>query len=215
MLLPLLLLVFALFLEGPPTRLVVRGWPFIVACFSLSLLTAQFVQQLHRLHPAVVAIPAIIVPAGYVRLAQAYYHGGKNTDYHQLYIIFFILMWIIGLVYLSSLFIIQPRKAKTDGKEAGSADNFAYDVTLYSLDSAGQRGSIIGKEQGKNNLPDFITVDGFSKDITIDLRAHWDSYLDDDDLEEYSTEVITHETIVKFGKPIQLVNNYQLVLKIN
>ncbi|MBU1640495.1 MAG: hypothetical protein KKG53_08420 [Proteobacteria bacterium] len=191
-----------------------------MTCIALPLLTAQFLHQIYRLHLALVAIPAFIIPAGYIYFAQAYYHGGKNEQYQLHITIFFILMCLLGVVYLYSLFVITPKEVRAEGAEAeaegGEAEQeakFGYEITLYNLDSEGQRGAMKLQEQGEDELPDYITVDGFSKNIAISLHEYWEAYLDND-LDEYSTDVTTYETIVKFGEPMQLVDKYQLVLKI-
>ena len=112
LLLPLLFIVLGDFLEGPPTRVVVRSLAFAVACFSLSLLTAQFLHQVHRLPLAIALPPALFIPAAFIYCAQHYYHGGKNADYELAISFFFVLMCLVGAVYIYSLFVIQPKRSE-------------------------------------------------------------------------------------------------------
>jgi len=211
---PILFYCFGGFLEGPPTRVVVRSFAFVAGCFSLSILAAQFLQQVRRIPTVLSLLQALVIPGGYVHFAQLYYNGGKNQDYFIAIAIFFLLMMLNAAVYLNGLFVIKSRNTRADAEDTEEDVDFGYEITLYNLDSEGQRGSIKLQEQGREDLPEYITVDGFSKDIAIDLSEHWDVFLDDDDLDEYSAKVSTYETIIKLGEPIQLVNDYQLVLKI-
>ena len=99
-------------LEGPPTRVVVRSWPFIVACISLPLVTAQFLYQAYRVHFATLAMPTLLTPSGYIYFSHLYYNGGKDEPYELIVKLFFIAMLLIGVVYLYSLFVILPKKSK-------------------------------------------------------------------------------------------------------
>lgn len=211
---PILFYCFGGFLEGPPTRVVVRSFAFVFGCFSLSILAAQFLQQVRRIPIALSLLQALVIPGGYVHFAQLYYHGGKNQDYSIAIGIFFLLMMLNAAVYLNGLFVIKSRNASAEADVTDEDVDFGYEITLYDLDSEGHCASIKLQEQGEKELPEHITVDGFSRDIAIDLSEHWDVFLDDEDIEEYSAKVTTYETIVKFGETKQLVNDYQLVLKI-
>lgn len=212
---PILFYCFGGFLEGPPTRVVVRSFAFVFGCFSLSILAAQFLQQVRRIPKALSVLQALFIPTGYVYFAQIYYSGGKNQDYFIAIAIFFLLMMLNAAVYLNGLFVMKSKTTGTGDGETESEEEFGYEITLYNLDPEGQLGSVkLQKQvQGEEELPEHITVDGFSKNIAIDLGEHWDVFLDDD-FEEYSAKVTTYETIVKFGETQQLVNDYQLVLKI-
>jgi len=209
----LLFYVLGDYLEGPPTRFVIRSWPFIVACVSLSLLTAQFLHQVHRLALVKLTVPALAIPAAFIYCAQLYYNGGKNEVYVQAISFFFVLMCLIGVVYLYSLFVILPKKSRDKDVLADEESEPRYEITLYELDSEEQRGAIKIHMHGGIDLPEEIVVDGFSRDILIDLNDYWEAMLDND-LDDYSTNVTTYETIIKFGETMQLVNKYQLFLKL-
>jgi hypothetical protein len=224
LMLPFLLYAFGGFLEGPPTRVVVRSFAFVVGCFLLSILAAQFLQQVRRIPIALSLLQALVIPGGYVYFAQLYYNGGKNQDYSIAIGIFFLLMMLNAAVYLNGLFALRQKVTSAaediepDPIEEYEDQTFepdaGYEITLYKLDSEGQRGFVELQEQGGEDLPGSIVVDGFSKDTVIDLNEYWDVMLNGD-LGEYITNVTTYETIIKFGEPMQLINNYQIVLKLS
>lgn len=209
----LLFYVFGDFLEGPPTREVVRSWPFIVACVSLPVLTAQFLYQVFRVHFAALVVPALAIPSGYIHFAQLYYDGGKNEPYELSVTLFFVLMLLIGVVYLFSLYMIRPQQPKEETDDSESESDAGYEITLYELKSEGKRGAVKHQEEGGEELPEGISIDGFSRTLFIDLNEYWDDMLENE-LDDYSAKVTTYETIVKFGETKQLVDNYQIVLKL-
>lgn len=111
LLLPFLLYAFGGFLEGPPTRVVVRSFSFISGCFVLSILAAQFLQQVRRIPIALSLLQALVIPGGYVYFAQLYYNGGKNQDYFIAIGIFFLVMMLNAVVYLNGLFSLRQINA--------------------------------------------------------------------------------------------------------
>lgn len=218
LLLPLLFYVFGDFLEGPPTRVVVRSIPFVLVCILLPGLTAQFLYQVHRLPRHIVTSSSLFITCGFIYFSQLYYNGSKDKDYELLTTIFFILMCLVGLVYLYSLFVIKPKSSYEDDEESEDDDwesvpFTSYEIILYYLDSEEQRGKVVLRKQGSSELPEYLVVDGFSKDCFIDLSEYWDEIINDE-CEHYSTDLTTYETIVKFGDTMQLVNNYQIVFNL-
>ncbi len=87
-------------------------------------------------------------------------------------------MCLIGIIYIYSLFLFQHKKEQT--RKAESETDLDYEITLCNLDSKEQRSTIKHQEQGKKDLPECIFVDGFSKDIAIELNEYWNTMLDND-----------------------------------
>ncbi len=228
LILPLLFYAFAGFLEGPPTRVVVRSFTFVIGCFSLSILAAQFLQQVRRIPIALSIIQALFIPGGYIYFAQLYYDGGKNQDYSIAIGIFFLLLMFNAAVYLNGLFSlcqkvpsatnnIEPTTIEDDEASFAHKDYAgklnSFEITLYELDPEGQRSKVILHKQGHSEPPKQLVVDGFSQDRYIDLSGYWDEILEDR-RKQYCTDLTTHETIVKFGETMQLMNRYQLVFNL-
>ncbi len=225
---PILFYCFGGFLEGPPTRVVVRSFAFVFGCFSLSLLAAQFLRQVRRIPIALSLLQALVIPGGYVHFAQLYYHGGKNQDYSITIGIFFLLMMLNAAVYLNGLFALRHRgdlaeetiePIPIEDDEYPEDDEYydfelkSFEVTLYALDSEGRRGKVAFHKKGKSQVPESIVLDGYSKDLHVDLEGYWDEIFENQ-REEYQTNISTYETIVKFGDTMQLVDDYQLVFKL-
>jgi len=76
-LLPLLLYIAGQYLEGPPYRVIVRSVPFVLACFALSGLAAQYLRQKSDLPLLYYLLQALLVPFGFVFAIQSYYNGGQ------------------------------------------------------------------------------------------------------------------------------------------
>ena len=229
LLLPLLFYAFGGFLEGPPTRVVVRSFPFVAGCFTLSIMAAQFLQQVRRIPIALSLLLALFIPSGYVYFAQLYYDGGKNLDYSIAIGIFFLLMMLNAGLYLNGLFALRQKDTSTaediesasieydeeyveeeDQDEWEPVPIKRYQIILYELNPEGQRGKIVLRKQGNSELPEYLTVDGFSSNRYIDLRGYWDEIIENE-CEQYCADLATYETIVKFGDTMQLVDKYQIV----
>ena len=87
-----------------------------------------------------------------------------------------------------------------------------YDIRLYRLDSHGQRGACVLHEQGSGEPPPAISIDGFSRTLSIDLADYWTEIVERR-LEHARARTSTYETIVKFGETSQLVNEYELLIE--
>ena len=87
-----------------------------------------------------------------------------------------------------------------------------YDIRLYRLDSHGQRGACVLHEQGDGEPPQAISVDGFSRTLTIDLAGYWPQIVENR-LEHSHARTATYETIVKFGETSQLVTEYEIFIE--
>jgi len=101
----MVLFVIGGWLEGPPTRLLVRSPSFIFTSYALSFCASYFFTQRNVLTRAVLIVQALVVPSGWLYAVQHYYHGGKNQDYTLISLFFGLLMMINGILYLLSLFI--------------------------------------------------------------------------------------------------------------
>jgi len=62
--------------------------------------------------------------------------------------------------------------------------------------------------------PQYIAVDGFSKDEYIDLQPYWDNIIHQG-IRHYQTVITIRETIVKFGDTMQLVSHYLLTFEVH
>ena len=89
----------------------------------------------------------------------------------------------------------------------------SYDIKLHCLDPEGNPGKVKYHDQGTVEPPEAIIIDGFSEDRYIDLRGYWAEILEDQ-IEEYRAAITTRETIIKFGDTVQLVDEYELVMRI-
>lgn len=92
------------YLEGPPYRVIVRSAPFILACFALSGLAAQYLRQRSSLPLLYYLYQALLIPGGFIFAIQNYYNGGINVDYSLAVLFFAILMGLNGILYGFSLF---------------------------------------------------------------------------------------------------------------
>jgi hypothetical protein len=197
LLLPLLLLTFGLFIEGPPTRLAVHSPLFLLSSFGLSLFAAQYVNQRWKTGLWFTIIQAVVIPVGYILVMQRYYNGAKDMDYTMAMFFFSLFMSINGLLYLGSL-------CSVFGKKKGT-----YVITLYTTES---KSHFVFRETGtKQSLPK-IVLDGFSTDRHINLTSYWNE-ISSTHPDQYSTEITTFETIVKFSETMQLTNDYILEFK--
>ena len=208
LLLPLLLFVAASWLEGPPTRLLVRNPSFVFSCFALSFFAVHFLDQRLLLPRVVIIAQALLVPSGWIYAVQHYYHGGKNQDYALISLFFGLLMMINGILYLLSLFV--GHKLHRHSSESLSPRSFS--ISLYRLDGDKQSTTAVYQYNGREP-EQVISLDGFSRTLTIDLDDHWAKMIENQNT-DFATPVTTYETIVKFGQTQQLVDHYQLVLHI-
>lgn len=207
-LLPLIFFIVGQFLEGPSYRVIVRGWPFILACFALSGVAAYTLRQRFRVPSVVSIVQALLVPTGFIFAVQQYYDGGINTDYATAVVFSMLAMGVNGLVYLSGLFEWGDRK-----REKLSPRIEQYEVKLFTLDNDGTLGRLKYHAQGETSPPQMILLEGFSQDQYIDLEPYWNTILDQQ-LEEFRTDIVVHETIIKFGETMQLTDPYRLQISI-
>ena len=192
--------------------MIVRSVPFVLACFSLSILAAQYLRQRSNLPLLYYLYQALLIPVGFVFVIQNYYNGGINGDYSLAVLFFAILMGFNGILYGCSLFSLrrQPQSAKLE-TTPGIIKN--YEIKLYCLDSEGNSGKEKYHDKGISDPPQAIIIDGFSEDIYIDLREYWSEILEDQ-IEEYHTDITTRETIIKFGDTVQLIDEYRLEMQV-
>ncbi len=203
----LLLGILGQFLEGPPTRVVVRSGNFVFFCFAMSLCAAHFLHKVKKIHITVFATQGLLVPGGYIYMAQSFYNGGKNMDLVLPLLFFTLLMTMNGLVFLRSLFSL-PLSPQPKSRTISS-----HEVTLYTLHGDKERGKIVFHEKGQGALPETILLDGYSRMIGIDLKPYWHKIMQDQ-LTSYTTSLTTYETIIKFGTTQQLVDEYEIVFKL-
>ncbi len=206
LLLPLLIFIAGLYLEGPSYRVIVRSVPFVLACFTLSILAAQYLRQKSDLPLLYYLLQALLVPFGFVFAIQNYYNGGINANYSLAVLFFAILMGLSGILYCCSLFSFHRRP-----KNLGAMES--YDIKLHYLDDQGSLGKVKHHEQGTTEPPEAIIIDGFSEDRHIDLREYWIEILADQ-IEEYQTDITAYETIIKFAEIQQLVDEYRIVITV-
>lgn len=206
LLLPALIFIIGQYLEGPPYRVIVRSLPFILACFALSGLAAQYLWQRSELPRLYCLLQALLIPFGFIFAIQNYYNGGINADYSLAVRFFAILMGLNGVLYSCSLFSFRHRPKKSGAMES-------YDIKLHYLDAQGSLGKVKHHEQGTEEPPEAISIDGFSEDRYIDLRGYWVEILADQ-IERFQTDITTYETIIKFGETQQLINKYRLIIKV-
>jgi hypothetical protein len=88
-----------------------------------------------------------------------------------------------------------------------------YDIRLYALDAKGNPAGVKYQDQGISAPPEAITLDGYSRDICVDLAEYWAEILRNH-IREFQTDITTRETIIKFGDTQQLVNHYQLQINV-
>ena len=200
-LLPTAFYLFGQFLEGPPYRVIVRGLPFILACFVMSELAAHYLYQKFRGSVLVAIVQGALIPAGFVLVVQRYYNGWINHDYTTAVTLFSLAMGINGMVYLWSLFDWKKRKQLLQISH--------YDVKLYNLCEDGTLGRLSFHEQGEDSPPEAIILDGFSQNQCIDLDPYWAEILNEY-IEDFQTDITVRETIIKFGETMQLVDHYRL-----
>lgn len=201
LLLPLIIYLTGQFLEGPPYRVIVREFPFILACFVTSELAAHYLYQKFRGSVLVAIVQGALVPAGFILVVQRYYNGGINHDYTTAVTLFSLAMGINGMVYLWSLFDWKKRKQPLQISH--------YDVKLYNLCEDETLGRLSFHEQGEDSPPEAIILDGFSQNQCIDLNPYW-TEISEKQLEEFQTDITVRETIIKFGDTMQLVDHYRL-----
>ncbi|MCK4502455.1 MAG: hypothetical protein KAU22_05425 [Desulfuromonadales bacterium] len=212
LLLPLLFYIAGQYLEGPPYRVIVRSVPFILACFALSILAAQYLRQRSSLPLLYYLYQALLVPGGFIFVIQNYYNGGINGDYSLAILFFAILMGLNGILYSCSLFSFRrrPQPTKLNTKPGIMK---SYDIKLHCLDHEGNLGKVKYHDQGTAEPPEAIIIEGFSEARYIDLRGYWTEILAAQ-IEEYRTAITTRETIIKFGDTVQLVDEYELVMQV-
>lgn len=213
LLLPLLLYIAGQYLEGPSYRVIVRSLPFMLACFALSGLAAQYLQQRSDLPLLYYLLQALLIPFGFVFAIRNYYNGGINADYSLAVLFFAILMGLNGILYCCSLFSFRHR-LKPNDQEIEPETIKSYDLKLYYLDDDGNPAKTKYHDQGTTEPPEAIIIDGFSEDRYIDLREYWSEIIENH-IEEYQTDITIYETIIKFGETQQLVDEYRLVINVS
>jgi len=98
-------------------------------------------------------------------------------------------------------------------REAPAGSCRTYLVELLSLDDAGRSVGRKFHAEGEGEPPQWIILDGFSQDQSVDLRPYWER-MRRQRLENLTSELTVRETIVKFGDTQQLVDDYRLVLRL-
>lgn len=87
------------------TRLYVRESLFIGECFAISLIASLLLWNRYALPGWLVSLQGLLIPAGFVLLAQDRYSGGIDDTHELFYNTFFALMTGHGLLLLASIFI--------------------------------------------------------------------------------------------------------------
>lgn len=211
--LPLLFYLLGQYLEGPPTRVVVRSVPFIFTCIAISILAVQFLRQRHNIPLGTVLLAGVVTPLGFIISLQNYYNGGKNPDYAVIAGVFSVLMLLNGGIYLYSLF---PRRNRTENNNLNTkpGDIKSYKIKLHSVDNHNNIVGLKYQDAGESILPQYISIDGYSQDQAISLRVHWEE-IQQNQIEHYIASETIRETIVKFGETMQLVDHYQLEIDVS
>ncbi len=121
LLLVLLIGILGQFMEGPPTRVVVRSSGFVFCCFAMSLFAAHFLHKVKKIHITVITTLGLLVPGGYIYMAQCFYTGGKNMDFALPLLFFTLLMALNCLFFIRALFSL--RKTKSNGVRPRISDS--------------------------------------------------------------------------------------------
>lgn len=214
LLVPLLVLLFAQYLEGPPYRVIVRSFPFIITVVAVSAFAGEIVWRLKPYPPVLGLVYTIIVSAGFIWSAQSYYEGGKNRDYLFLLVFWSILMGLNLALCLSSLHVPFKRRGDRIAPAQGIGSVDHYDVRFYRLANDGGRLHLSHHLHGAPPLPEGFFVDGFSRDHFVSLKDYW-ATIKEQRLHRFTTPVTLYETIIKFGETQQLVDHFELEIRVS
>jgi len=212
LLLPLLIYLVGQYLEGPAYRVLVRGLPFVVAAFALSVLAAQFLRRAKHLPWLLMVAQALVVPAGFVYSLQQYYDGGGNGSNVPAALFFSGLMALNAVIYLNSLFSLRVG-VRPERKMPENSTIHSYGISLHTLGDDGRAGMLVFEQHGDGAPPEVMTIDGYSHSIAIPLDAYWED-IQQQRLEHFRTQLTIRETIVKFGETRQLVDDCLLAIDV-
>ncbi len=202
------------FLEGPPYREIVRSWSFVTLVGSVSLLGCEvlFLRKCRRHLSFLSIIYVLITAGGFLYTIQHYYHGGKNPAYFWWLVVWSSIFFIHLIAYMFGLLRPKPVQRFLGNGEGCSDDCLRYQMVLYSLSSEGKRKGVAYQTEGEHPLPQSIALDGYSQNQVIDLAPYWQE-MEEQRLGVLCKRVTVYETIIKFGKPMQLVDVYELNIR--